>query len=69
MTDRIPCSALLAGSTCKNGFMVTAACHGIDADHVRPTCMLEDRCWHMYGPNGGVPKVITDALSAQQAED
>lgn len=63
MIEQKRCSALLPGSTCKNGFYVTAVCHGISADHIRPTCMLEDRCWHMYGHNGGVPIAISRALA------
>lgn len=65
MSERTPCSAL-DGGACKNGFYVTAVCHGIDAEQVRPTCMQEGRCWQMYGHNGGVPKAITDALSKEQ---
>jgi hypothetical protein len=54
---RTPCSAL-RGDRCYNGFWVTAACYGIGAEHVAPTCCNEDRCAHLYGHWGGVPPVI-----------
>lgn len=58
MADLTPCSAL-RGDKCFNGFMVTAVCHGIGAEHVVPTCMNEARCAHLYWANEGVPRVIS----------
>jgi hypothetical protein len=54
------CSALI-GNNCKNGFRVTAPCHGVCVD-VPPICMKEDVCARLYAETGGAPKVIAESL-------
>lgn len=66
MSERTPCSALI-NDACKNGFYVTAVCHGIGVEDVAPTCMNEERCAHLYAANDGVPIVITRAVRQQDA--
>jgi drug/metabolite transporter superfamily protein YnfA len=56
----------LRDSTCKNGFYVTAICHGIEGGI--PTCMNENVCARIYAATGGVPPVIANAIAAANKE-
>jgi hypothetical protein len=54
------CSALI-GNDCKNGFSVSAVCHGIGTDSVAPMCCKEELCGRLFNNNGGKPNSMQEA--------
>ena len=53
MRELEPCSALIDNRECKNGFYVTAPCHGISGV---PMCLQENICGRLYSNTGGKPQ-------------
>lgn len=61
---RQKCSALV-GSECKNGFSVTGACHGINAETVLPMCCKEELCGRLFNHNSGKPTPLDERYTVK----